>query len=70
MKFDYPRPLEFSHPHYKVGCGGQEIPMVFPANRTMLYVWNEVEKRNEYYCFEDDRFYLESEAKEMYPDLL
>ena len=69
MKFDYPRPLEFAHPDYKVGCGGHEIPMTFPGGRTMIYVVNQITRAWEWYCWEDDRFYTEAEKKDMYPDL-
>ena len=62
MKFTYPRELSFYHPNYKVGCGGNEVPMASKMG-TILYVWNIKEKRYEYYHFEHDRFYLEGEIE-------
>jgi len=51
----------FTHPDYKVGCGGFEEPMQVHG-KTYLYVWNRILKRHEYYVFEDDRFIHDSDV--------
>lgn len=66
MKFDYPRPLYFAHQDYDVACGGNEIPMVAQDRKTYLYVFHKKDRRYEYYCFEDDRFYLEEEVAQLF----
>lgn len=38
-----------------VGCGGTEVP--FTLHRTRyIYVWNAVERKHYYYCFDADVF--------------
>jgi hypothetical protein len=53
--------FKFWHTDYEVGCGGSEIPMEW-LGKHYLYVWNQVKKQHEYYCFESDLFMGETDV--------
>ena len=50
---------DWLHP-WAIGCGGNEVPSIV-SGKWYLYVWNVEEKKNYYYCFNDDLFITEKE---------
>ena len=45
---------------WQIGCGGSEIPCLVNG-KWYVYVWNTDEKKNYYYCFNEDIFLTEKE---------
>ena len=56
-KKDWPYP-------WSIGCGGNEVPSSV-SGKWYLYVWNSEEKKNYYYCFNDDLFIIEEEFEKI-----